>query len=238
METVYVLPGSPDVRRAVIAFAGIQSILGGIEVWEFAKTLTSDENVEEARRHVAFVRERPALWYNSVDPACLAPFLAMQDGRAVVTLGNSMGGFAAILFSLVLPGIRRSIAFCPQYSVHPDHCPWERRWQDQIAEIDNWRFETCLPHGPCPEAQDLDHMIFCGSDVGDDVRHAEAILAGATHPVSVFLIHGCGHDVARSLKRREALVPVLDLLIDDLAPPQHVAAELARRGIAFDLLSS
>lgn len=238
-DTISIFDGSPRSDRAIIAFAGIQAMLGGIERWEFSKALSSsDGGTNEHQRPVAFVRERPALWYNSIEPDWLLPFVSAQSDRKIATLGNSMGGFAAILFSLILPGIRRSITFCPQFSPHPDHCPWETRWREQIANIHHWRFETCLSGGENLAAADLDHVVFCGTDIRSDVRHAETIVSRASQPVSAFLIHGCGHDVARALKHRSLLVPLLDLLIDDLAHPSEIAAYLRVQDVPFDQISS
>lgn len=236
-DAISLLEGSVGSDRAVIAFAGVQAKLGGIELWEFAKTLVSEEEIVSAsQRAVAFVRERPARWYNSVEPGWLDPFVAAQAGKKIVTLGNSMGGFAAILFSLLLPDIRRSIAFCPQYSVHPDRCPWEKRWCEQIEEIGCWRFETCLPNASTQANPALDHVLFCGAEIRDDVRHAELIVGHASKPVAAFIVHGCGHDVARRLKRRGVLVPLLDLLIDELAPSGDLDTFMREQGVAFDLL--
>ncbi len=238
-DAISILPGSAQSDRAVIAFAGVQAQLGGIELWEFAKTLAPEGGGGgENQRPVAFVRERPARWYNTLEPDLLLPFVAAQAGRKTVALGNSMGGYAAILFSALLPDIRRSIAFSPQFSVHPDHCPWEVRWREPIAGIDRWRFETCLPGGASLAAATLDHFVFCGTDIRHDVRHAEAIVREAPRPASAFLIHGCGHDLVRVLKDRGMLVPLLDLLIDNLAPASQVADYLSEHGMAFDLLSS
>ena len=135
------LAGHARSTRAVIAFAGVKASLGGVEVQEFSTSLKDSRGGDACiQRPVAFVRERPARWYNSMSPELLAPFCKDHADKTIVTLGNSMGGFAAILFGTALPGVKRSISFCPQFSVHPELCPWERRWQDEIAAIDYWRF--------------------------------------------------------------------------------------------------
>jgi pimeloyl-ACP methyl ester carboxylesterase len=238
LEPVSVMSGSALSERAVIAFGGVVGRFGGIGFGEFARSLAPG-GVAANRRPSAFVRELPARWYNTVEPAALAPFVASQSDRTIVTLGNSMGGFGAILFAALLPQVRRSIAFCPQFSVHPAHSPWEPRWRDRVAGIDHWRYEACFPPaGAANPSPLLDHVLFCGAAEPGDVRHARAILDAADRPAAAFVIHDCGHDVAAVLKARGLLVPLLDRLIDDLATPAAIAAWLGSQNIPFDHLSN
>jgi pimeloyl-ACP methyl ester carboxylesterase len=238
-SALQVLPGVETSNRAVIAFGGILAMLGGISIGEFGKSLgVQAGGIEPLRRHVAFVRERPARWYNALDLMPVREHAALQQGRHVVTLGNSMGGFAAILFSLILPGVRRSISFCPQYSVHPDHSPFETRWRELVREIAVWRFETCLPPMANQLRPGLSHMLFCGQNEPADIRHAERIVAGSANPATAFLVAGCGHEVARRLKAADALAPLFDLLIDDDAGPELIAELLAARGISFSRIDN
>jgi hypothetical protein len=236
-DEIFHVQGGGDADRVVIAFAGVLAKLGGIGFHEFGRTLASGEpGASDRAHHIAFVRELPPRWYNTFDPALLAPFLEAQAGREIVTLGNSMGGFAAILFSLLLPGIRRSITFCPQFSVHPNHCPWEKRWRQHVDAIDTWRYETCVPALPSRSGGGPDHVMFLGKAIADDIRHAEAILAAADTPAAAFLIQGSGHEVARDLRERAVLVPLFDRLIGDLAPAEEIAAFLRAQDVRFDLL--
>ena len=202
-------PADQRVQPMVVAFGGGQSGLGGIEINEFAKSL----GAPGGRRGVLFVRERQPRWYNSADDRLIETLQSASAGRRLVTLGNSMGGFAAILFSLLLPGASRSISFCPQFSVCPEIVSFERRWRDKVAKIESWKFPTCLPDA-WNQPKNTAHFLFLGEDTEDDLRHAELIVSAAKNPAIAFRVGGCGHDVARFLKGRNLLVPLLDELIE------------------------
>ncbi|HEX3984329.1 MAG TPA: hypothetical protein VHX12_11590 [Acidisoma sp.] len=228
-DWLHLLPGAPQSDRAVIAFAGVQTRLGGIDLKEFSNSLAGGR---QKQRHIAFVRESPARWYNTIDLSALAAFAAAQRERHIVTLGNSMGGFAAILFSLILPGVRGSISFCPQFSVHPDEVPFERRWNEYVSAVAEWRYRTCLPVA-WNHPKGVSHTLFCGSGVPSDIRHAELIVQSARNSAAAFILEGCGHDVARHLKSRDLLLPLLDLLIEGTGTVAAVAGLLQSQGIRF-----
>lgn len=226
-------PGDPLCQQTVLACAGIQAEFGGIEIHEFSRSLAA----QPQRRHLAFMRERPALWYNSIDLSLIDAFSASQSGRHIVTLGNSMGGFAAILFSLLLPNAIGSIAFCPQFSVHPDEVPFETRWREYIAAITEWRFRTCLPQA-WNHSKGVTHRIFCGDREPADIRHAELILRHAQNPTTVFILSGCGHNVARHIKAQHALAPLLDALINGTAGTDAIVDLLRSHGMRCDPIRS
>lgn len=245
-DSVHVVAGSSNCGHAVIAFAGIQSNLGGIEYREFATTLATmtspqpKHSPEGMQRHVAFVRETPPRWYNNTEQLPLEQFVASQiaERRQISTLGNSMGGFAAILFSLLLPNIRRSISFCPQYSVRPEYCPFETRWKEQVVAIPSWRFDTCLPLDSNLPRPGLIHFIICGTNNSEDVRHAEMIVSKAANPAIGIMISGCGHDVARYLKSSHTLAPLLDLLFGELADQVSVGNFLKDRQVKCEFITN
>lgn len=245
-DFMQVVEGSRNCDHAVIAFGGIQSNLGGIEFWEFATTLLTGTSQqpkhppEVTQRHVAFVRESPPHWYNNTEQLPLEQFVTSQiaERRLISTLGNSMGGYAAILYSLLLPNIRRSISFCPQYSVRPEYCPFETRWQEKIGAIASWRFDTCLPLSSNHPRQDLTHFIICGTDVSEDVRHAEMIVAKAANPAIAIMIAGCGHEVARHLKSSYTLTPLLDLLFGKWTDQVSIGNFMKERNVQCEFVTN
>jgi pimeloyl-ACP methyl ester carboxylesterase len=90
----------------LVAFAGIQGRMGGVPAFEFAN-LTSD-----LPAHRVFLRDPGRLYFQRGVPGAggsaleVADFLrAHRDRlgvRRVVTLGNSVGGYAAVLFGALL----------------------------------------------------------------------------------------------------------------------------------------
>lgn len=222
--------GHPGTRDLVIAFAGVMGGLGGIDVPEFSKSLRAGA----AERDVIFVRESPPAWYNSADENLIATLAAAGTGKRVLTLGNSMGGFAAILFALLLPGPCRSLSFVPQLSIHRDEVPFEPRWKSHAEAMAVWRYRTCLPAAQ-NRAKGAAHLLICGSGDPADIRHVERILEEAANPAMALIVDGSGHEVAQYLKAHDALVPLLDALMGETVSADAVASLLARRGVSFRL---
>lgn len=222
--------GHPDATDLVIAFAGVMGGIGGIEVPEFSRSLRAGAT----ERDVIFVRESPAAWYNSASEDLVATLAAAGAGKRVLTLGNSMGGFAAILFALLLPGPCRSLSFVPQFSIHRDEVPFDARWKRYADAVSLWRYRTCLPAAQ-NRAKGAAHLLICGSGDPADIRHIERILEEAANPAMALIVDGCGHDVGQFLKAHGALVPLLDALLGETVSADAVASLLASRGVSFHL---
>ena len=115
----------------VVSFTGIGHRQGEWQRIEFPKIASADgENV------VVFVTDRRRTWYNGaglierITGAVLG--LAGRLGiRRIATLGNSMGGYGAVLFANRL-GAEQAIAFVPQFTMDDRVLP-EPRWQDYKA---------------------------------------------------------------------------------------------------------
>lgn len=108
---------------SVAAFAGPAHALGSVgNPFEFMRSLY-DKGAD-----TIFMRDRHCAWYQrgvvGVGPstASVVGFVKGLTGpnRRVVTLGNSMGGFAAILFG-VLAGVDEVIAMAPQTFMDPEN---------------------------------------------------------------------------------------------------------------------
>jgi hypothetical protein len=178
------------------------------------------------------VRDPAHSWYNaglpgvgnSVDDIVVAirHELTKLGAKRVVTTGTSMGGYAAILFGCLL-GAERAIALCPQTLLDP-----------------------VLPYSP-PEnvplqVPDLRPVILGGAETKIDlvagwdsmldVFHAQRV--AQLPSVRVLSLPQMGHTAALTLKRIDALTPLITDLADgrtpercDVAPP--LAADLQAR---------
>jgi pimeloyl-ACP methyl ester carboxylesterase len=188
-----------------IAFTGVSHGLGGIP-FEFHRSLRG------ALCATLFVRDPDQSWYQ-YDEDAVAQLRALvqraltQTGAAkTVTLGNSMGGFGALLFG-ALCGADEIVAFAAQTAIGPDATATlsDERWREYQARIAAFPFPD-LALLPSPNAK---VTLVCGADDLLDRAHA-AHLADAW-PITIQLVDGAGHDVAAVLRDRDQLAPLLEV---------------------------
>ncbi len=216
-------PGDTDL--AVVAFAGVQGAFGGIPVEEFASSLGRATTPHDAY----FVIDKTQGWYNQTSANIDAVLRGQLARRRIVTLGNSMGGFGALLFGDRL-GAFATLAICPQYSIVGALVPFETRWRDFATAIPVIRHTTCLPE---PRSETVRRLVLAGGGHNADMAHAR-------------LIHGCmgardgifalphGHDLAQVLKRHGALSPLLEAVLRPEADHAAVADVLDAAGLDYD----
>jgi hypothetical protein len=194
------LDGVPG-RHALIAFGGISLGLG-MPVFEFFRTLTS------LGIDVLFIRDPKQGWYQRSIPGLgnraseiaenvMALTGTLFPNKKIVTVGNSMGGYAALMFGC-LCGFEKVLAFCPQTFISPElrSKHGDLRWQDQVSSIENQEIgdvKQLLDH-----SESLETHIYVGKDHPLDLLHAER-LTGVKN-VNVHLIDNCGHNVAQYLR--------------------------------------
>ena len=220
---------SGDCDTAVITFAGIGLQLGGVPTAEFRSSL-ADAQIGQGAAFIVHVVEKRRVWYNNGSLARILDVLTALVRRLgvddVVTLGNSMGGFGAVVFCGRLAQARRAIAFCPQSSVDPRVVPFERRWRMLRRNIVRWDIRDA--------ASELDNSkeyhLFHGTDDAMDVSHAERFRQAAAPGLHIHAVPECGHDVAKALRRRRQLQGILRHLIwsRDPLPPNLLRIPPAR----------
>lgn len=200
---------SGDSTKAVISFTGIGYEVGGIQMGEFQKSL----NNTAKSYNVYYVRDKTRRWYNSsfsVIRKILTDQLVNNKYSEVYTLGNSMGGFGASVFSGLLPNCFRSISFCAQSSVNSKIVPFENRWDQYVNAITDW----VVPDATKILSKNTRYIFFYGVDDVFDIRHATRFANAGDHDLLIVLVEGCGHDVANFLKQRYVLYPALSILLD------------------------
>lgn len=108
------LPGM--TRRLIVVFTGVQAGFGGAPLDEFAGSAS-----RQGENNVLFVTDRRGTWYSA--PGLwsrivrLIRYLRKSEAiEEIVTLGNSMGGYGALLLPQDLK-VRRAIAFSPQLTL-------------------------------------------------------------------------------------------------------------------------
>lgn len=152
-------------RKLLISFTGVGHAMGGMDVQnpEFFAT-------GKAYETIVFISDLQRSWGNALDFDRIAEVIRSLplEGKADA-IGNSMGGFLALLAPSLLP-VGNVMAFVPQFSVHPDFVPWENRWPKYCKGISEWRFPSLEGR----IVKDCTYHIAPGSHPLD-VRHADML---------------------------------------------------------------
>lgn len=206
----------------LVSFTGIGHGTGGLDVQrpEFAKAGVSGPRF--------FIIDKTRSWGNALALEQLAfHVIKRAEGRRVFTLGNSMGGFLAILASKPL-GATRCLAFSPQWSVDPACMPLERRWMAYRRTIRHFRY----PDLSKAFSSDCSYDVVFGGDVFE-AMHAERFPADYQN-VAIYQLGNSGHEVAASLKAAGLLHNVVTASLNGESLPEV----LTQAGIAFKVAAS
>jgi hypothetical protein len=161
---------------------------------------SGEHRFSKYRLDTVYVTTRGPHWYQYPDSAdaarAVGEFCSRYD--RVVTYGESMGGYGALMFSeIVDPEI--TIAFSPQYSVDTAKVPFETRWPDNRAKIlaeggfifDNMKLGR------------KGRTIVLFDPRNADARHAELVRQGRS--VETVIVPFSGHSVLRVLSEMKLL---------------------------------
>jgi pimeloyl-ACP methyl ester carboxylesterase len=187
----------------VVAFGGLKHGYGGIK-GEFR------HSVERLDCAGLFVRDEASRWYQYEAAEMTAlieqiqAFRAATGARRLVCLGNSMGGFGALLFASRLKA-DAAIAFCAQTAITPDilRALGDDRWVSIQGAIPAYPAGDLLLE-PAPGGR----VVMCwGAEDPLDTAHVER-LAGPWSAERV-AVTGASHDAAWVLRERGELLPLL-----------------------------
>jgi hypothetical protein len=191
-----------DSATLVIAFAGLKGFLGGFPAFEFRKILSSVDVKS------AFFRDHYAAWYHrgvvDVGPGIdsVVDRLRQLRGEAdrVVMVGNSAGGYAALLFGALLGC--EVYAFSPQTFIDPELLreAGDNRWDEELAVLlESGCFDPRYGNlAPLLEKSDGRFEIFYGALDAIDWKHIEPVRD--LERVTVNRIENCDHRVVRHLR--------------------------------------
>ncbi|MFT4803167.1 MAG: hypothetical protein ACJA2S_004807 [Cyclobacteriaceae bacterium] len=133
---------SSDIQNRdtlLVSFGGINQGLG-MPVFEFARSIASVECDK------LYLRDFAQQWYqkgidSEIDNIAslinlLKATINERKYKKVCFLGNSMGGYAAILFGTIL-NVDTIVSFSPQTYIDKWNrfLYWDRRWKQQISEV-------------------------------------------------------------------------------------------------------
>lgn len=171
--------------------------------------------------HRMFLRDFEQCWYQaglvgvSVDIPGTTLYLRGQiatlNPRRTVLVGNSMGGFAALLFGALLGGVE-VVAFAPQTFVSP-WLRWKHgdgRWRSQIRRM--WRRSALNAHcwdlrRPLLGARDVAAAIYVSPM--DRLDYLHALNVATVSCVAVHEVTEGGHDVVKALRDAGALPEIM-----------------------------
>jgi len=197
-DAMTVLQMAGRAEECIVSFTGIGHALGGLDLQtpEFSRS-GGDENK-------IFVIDKQRSWGNNLDWDRLVVVVKELAGSApITTLGNSMGGFLAILSARQLQAAR-TIAFAPQWSIDKAIMPQEKRWAEYRNKIGSIRF----PDVSTGFNNSTQFNVFFGNNPRDEA-HLRLFPRNRAN-VSIVVVEGCGHDVAKFLKEKGQLYSVLD----------------------------
>ena len=188
------------VPTLVVCFSSVGTERNVMPPFEFVGAATA------GGRHGLFISDIGRSWMNGAEIIAqtqqhVAQIRATHGITQIIAMGLSMGGFNALIAPRLFD-VTRVIAFAPQYSLHPDIMPQERRWRYWQRQIDPWRFESAEPIVPTAQT-----FIFHG--LKDDAHHALAFPAQPN--LDHYFFPGFDHTgLTHRLKQRGLLARMVD----------------------------
>ena len=203
--TITWLPGRTD--RMLLSFAGMGPARG-----RRRKALEFASIAGEGGHHVLFITDMRRSWYSR--PGLRARIVreveaivrreTIHDLRAI---GNSMGGYGAILFAADLP-ISHAAAFVPQIVMTPEVLAMPQ-WNGVRRAIG----DTVERHlGPIMLSAPTRFAVVFGDQDIDDRIHVSHLPQAAN--INVLTLQGRDHKVARWLKEQGALHDLASAMLD------------------------
>jgi len=177
-------------NKLIIAFSGM-----------YLNDLTlNDQEFFKLTKHkvdVLFVQDLTDSWFNNLELNKIKRYI---NHKEVYALGNSMGGYNAIMVSNIFK-IKKVIAFNPQFSIHPKFAPYETRYLNAAARIKKWKYFKLKFN------QKTKYKIFFGDKDKRDKLHYNNIIK--KNNIEKQLINGTGHDLAQELKKKGSLYKII-----------------------------
>jgi len=187
-----------DSSKAILCFAGLQMQLGGINIEheEFYQASSGATTI--------FIADKSRSCGN-FDWGLLSKviFPYIVDKR-IFALGNSMGGFNAVLASRHFT-IEKVIAFVPPYSVHNSVVPFENRWKVYSDAITDWKYIS-LENSFVDKTE---YHLFFGNDPADTAQR----LCFPEQKNIIMNLYDGNHSLAKNLKDKGLLYNLISAII-------------------------
>jgi hypothetical protein len=203
--------------RAIVSFTGVGHALGGID-------LQSPEFFRASQiASVFFVIDKNRTWGNHLNIEEISRLIMeLSQNKEITCIGNSMGGFLAILFSSHLAA-SSVIAFTPQWSICGKIVPGEQRWRSYRNNISK------IVYADLSSSFNLkaDYLVLFGSGSGEDM-HRKFFLE--IDGCKVLKFADAGHNVASYLKDENLLYSLIEKWIDR----EDIFTVLREKNICFE----
>ncbi len=179
-----------------LCFSGIGHAIGGVDIQsiEFFQST--------AQSSAMFVIDKQRTWGNELNWSRIREIVDSRKRDRINAIGNSMGGFSAILSSSFLP-VDCVVAFVPQYSVDRRIIN-ETRFGRYISKIARFNY----PSLENSFREDTQYYIFFGVGGPDDMHLEKFPSAKNIHKI-LFTHQRFCHHVAQSLKADGKLYSVI-----------------------------
>ena len=138
--------------------------------------------------NIFFIRDITRSWLNNVDIKLIKKNLNKR--RIDFTIGYSMGGFNAIIFS-TLHNVRKVIAFSPQFSIHPKISK-DKTFLNYASRIKEWKYPQLK------FSENTDYFLIFG-DSFLEKYHASLVLKKKN--IKIIFIKNSDHETLKKLKR-------------------------------------
>lgn len=149
-----------------------------------------------------FLLDPDSKWYHPNINEILDRFSDTSRGCHLITVGVSMGGYAALLFGHLL-GAKATVTFGPQTTISPRERHINRKWYKRMEEIEK---TTEYPQyiDLAKTVTGTHHHIYYGEDFELDRLHAERIEGASLFPQPFN-----GHAIAQFMKKKGTLTQAL-----------------------------
>ncbi len=189
-------------RRLVVVFSSVGHGPKTPPVLEFAQSATAG-----GRDSAVFIADPQRTWLNAPEliEEIVEVIEAARDeigAEETVTLGYSMGGFAALVIGGFVP-VHAALAFSPQMSIDPELVPDEGRWMRYRSRIGAIRIRSAADH----MAADTVHHIIMGSS---RLEKPQLRLLPRAANAKLYFLPKTQHDTAPRIKQAGLLPTVLD----------------------------
>ncbi len=194
-------------KRLVVVFGGAKLPRDGSLRNEFLHTVSHN-----GKNPVLNVQDMKCTWYSGaglVDriTAGIKAEAERVEAEEIVTLGNSMGGFGAILFARELP-VARALALSPQISMHPEVID-ETRFDEYLADFGPQQAARSVAE-IIPEVPTEVTVVF---GTGSKYDNAQAALLAPSPNLRLSHVARSGHNTAEWLKKHDLLAPLVRSVI-------------------------